>query len=334
MHLIRKCPGVVKYLDGETVYAFRGPVLYISYDNGLSWERRLKLPLHGFEQIQAGHPYLRRLFRSAVHHLIPLDELQFICLWKKTFFKLDIRDNTARRLNGVQGARPLALCRYKEKLFYGQYCNNPDRNPVSIYQSIDNGLTWEAVFTFSNIRHIHGIFLDPFYESLWVTTGDRDDEAALWITKDHFQTMDKIIGGSQKTRIVQPLFSPEAVFFASDAPQETNYIYRVDRQTKRVQPLQQIDGTVFFGFQDNCSLNFATVYEGSNPDHLPETAVWRSCDGRNWKKIWSAPKDLLPPKLFQYGQILFPGGKGLPNELWISPLSVSGDQHSFLLSEK
>jgi len=62
----------------------------------------------------------------------------------------------------ITGSRPLCICRKDETLYYGEYCNNPERRPVRIFASHDQGASWPVIYSFDDVRHVHGIFHDEY----------------------------------------------------------------------------------------------------------------------------------------------------------------------------
>jgi len=81
---------------------------------------------------------------------------------------------------------------------------------MRVFRSHDGGRNWEVVWTFAGIRHIHTVLANE--DEIWVTTGDLDEECGIWVTRDEFRTMDRIVGGEQRYRAVQLLFDQARCF--------------------------------------------------------------------------------------------------------------------------
>jgi hypothetical protein len=227
-----------------------------------------------------------------------------------------------------KGSRPLFICLSDEgDIYFGEYFDNQQRDVVKIYQSTDKGESYQVAYTFppKTIRHIHGIFQDPFTSQIWVTTGDYDHESAIWNTEDKFQNLEQVMGGEQKYRAVQLIFTKEYIYYGSDSPLEPNYLYRLNKQTRIVERLQEVQGSVFYGCLVGSKFFFATVAEPSEVNKDPYVYIWGSEDGRAWKVLKKYRKDPLPMKLFQYGQIHFPRGENKTDTLWYSPQGTKDD---------
>ena len=325
--------GLVHYVSENMAVASRCNRLYLSHDGGDSWQHFCTLPLPLALRARASSRLTRRLFRAMVHHVVRYEERRLVIVAYGRIYRYDLqRKALLPEQAPVCGSRPLALCQADaSRLYYGEYLGNPDRRPVHVLGSDDGGRYWQPVYTFSGIRHVHGVFYDPYTNAVWVTTGDTDAEVGLWMTPDHFRSLHHILAGSQQVRIVQPLFTSRYVYFGTDTPLEVNYLYRWERATGRIEPLQQVEGSVFYGCKVGTRLFFATVCEPSRVNRSRDVVLWGSTDGETWKTYLNLRKDLWPKRLFQYGQILFPNGPGTPSSLWVTPLATRHDQLSLRL---
>jgi len=216
-------------------------------------------------------------------------------------------------------------------LYYGEYRANPERSPVHVWRSVDGAATFHPAWTFTDVRHVHGVFVDPFDASaIWVTTGDDDTESAIWRTDDAFATLQPVVRGGQQARAVDLVFTPDAVYFGSDTPRERNFLYRLDRRTGAVERQQPVSGSVFWGHAtpDGWRL-FSTVVEKSAVNTGRYAELWAAPPDRDeWRCIYRARKDLFHDKYFDHGQLRFPAGPGTPGAVWVTPYAVTGDQRS------
>ena len=64
------------------------------------------------------------------------------------------------------------------RVLWGEYWANRERTEVHIVCSCDQGRSYEPVKTFSpgQVRHVHGVWQDPFEDGYWVLTGDEDKD--------------------------------------------------------------------------------------------------------------------------------------------------------------
>ena len=320
--------GIVHHL-GPRSYASRAGVLYCSRDGERSWAPLARLPLTPIQRIQSTGRLQRRLWRAAVHHVVPLSDETLVVFGYRTIYRFD----SAGRCIGVSalhGSRPLCVCVHRDVVYYGEYRANREGTPVHVWASADGGATWTAVHRFRGVRHVHGVFPDPYEEAFWITTGDDDRAAGIWRTQDRFHTIERVVGGSQQTRAVQLVFSRTHVYFGSDAPTAANHLYRLRRADRVVERLQPVDGPVYYGCRVRGHLFFSTACEPPTLRATRDVTVWGSADGETWRRIAAFPKDRWPARVFQHGHVLFPGGTPAPDAdgVWLTPVAVRGDQRS------
>lgn len=325
--------GIVHWVDGRHMVASRGLQLHASDDSGRTWRPLGRVPVSAAQRAKSLTATTRRFFRSHVGHVIPVRDESLLILAGNRFYELDLsrlsfRDQSAQ----LVGSRPLALARASStELYYGQYERNRERRPVSVFGSFDGGRTWSDVHEFRGVRHIHGVFHDPFEDCFWMTTGDDDHESALWRTDDRFKTVERVLGGSQQTRAVHLLFNEQYVYFGSDTPREPNFLYRLNRRTGAVEQLQAVGESVFFAAKVGSWLMFSTACEPSPVNTSQEAAVWGSPDGENWTCLQRRRKDFWPSLAMQHGQFWFPAGSGDTDRIWVTALAVEGHGTSWQL---
>ncbi len=330
MKLNRTVRGIIKHVDGVRIWNADGCHVRHSTDGGATWMSLPPIPLQWVRRMMSCHRLVRRATRMAIHHLLPLQYDRLLVLGFGGIHRWDPNGGRWLDLGLFRGSRPLAVARDdRNRIYYGEYHSNPERRPISIWMSPNDGDSWEVAHAFESVRHVHGVFWDPYARGLWVTTGDKDAEAALWFSMDGLRTLRQVLGGTQDFRIVQPIFTPAAVLFGSDGPDIRNHLFRFDRATGRVQKVQAVEGPVFYGTQSGSRRFLATVVEPSPVNRHRQATLWQSDDdGHSWRCQRAFRKDLLPPRLFQYGQILFPTGEPLRNQLWLTPFATEDDQIS------
>ena len=320
-------------------------------DCGETWTDTTTLPYTGLADRIFANRHGQRARRTGFHHMVPLTsesrhQAGFCIFANKSIYELDERNRLHWRAS-LNGSRPLCICSTAEMVFYGEYRSNQERSPISVWAASVNDLSkWSPIYTFNNIRHIHGVFVDPLDNSIWVTTGDFDSESALWRTDNNFETLEKIVGGSQQCRAVQLLFDRDHIHFASDAPDEVNHIYKLHRSSLNIEKSTTVAGPVFFGTTVGNSHFFSTVVEPSEINKTKYVELWRydfelntttnaiTKDSTTWYRFLKLKKDLLPMKIFQYGQIRFPYGPGDQNHLFFTPRSTTFDDNSFRIDVK
>lgn len=311
--------GRILNVSGRTLSLARGAKIYRSYDEGNNWFIWIKLPIAPWKRVAMEIPLLARLFRFGIHHLVFSGNKAIVIVNKESFL---IENNQVKSLGILNGSRPMSLYSNGDAVYYGEYRSNHERSPVHIWKLDFYACKWKAVWSFDTVRHVHGVFHDPFTDAVWVTTGDTDSEAAIWCTNDSFSTLKYVLGGSQQFRAVQLLFTLKYIYFGSDAPGESNYIYRITRSNYRVETLESVGGSVFYGCQIGEHMFFSTAVEPSKVNSTIFTELWYSNTGNQWHKVKVLKKDFLSMKYFQYGQILFPSGSSFRKSLYYSPFAT------------
>jgi hypothetical protein len=328
-------PGRVHCCYDGLLFAARGRHLFTSRDSGLTWECVLELPLGVKNGLQSMVPLFRRLLRQDVYHLVPVDQRIVVVFAFHAIFVCDYFSGTV--LSGptpIHGSRPLSVCLSPDgALYYGEYSGNKSRHPVHVFRSKDQGRSWSVVYRLEGVRHIHGIYHDRFEDAFWVTTGDTDTESAIWISKDRFQSLRKVLAGSQQARAIRLLFTPEHVYFGTDAPEAENHIYQLCRKTFCTKPVAHVGGPVFHGSITSSGLFFSTACEPSTVNREREAVVWHSTDGNSWRPFLKFHKDALPMKLFQYGQVFFAEGQENSLGVWLTPFATRSSQQSLYYDE-
>jgi hypothetical protein len=322
--------GRILYADAATLWLARGPEMFVSQDAGRHWASIGRLHAPYMLSMATRSRYLRRLMRLGFHHFLPVGE--GIGIAGRAIVALDSASGFFHAISEVHGSRPLALASGQGLICYGEYHSNKDRRPVSVWASEDGGITWDAAWTFAGVRHVHGVFFDSFSDEYWVTTGDSDSESAIWVTRDRFGSMDRVLGGSQQYRAVTLCFDHSHVYFGSDSPSERNHIYRLSRTSGEVERMHPVGSSVFYGCTVGNDQFFSTALEPSPVNAQDYAEVWRGRRGCEWQRIARLRKDGLPCRLFQYGQVQFPAGPGDGMNLYMTPVGTDGDQRTFRLA--
>lgn len=256
----------------------------------------------------------RRLFRAEIRSLYHFQNDTWMCIAKKGLFRYNKENKKFEKCCEIEkGSRPMNLCQAQDgTIYYGEYCYNPDRKPMRIFQSKNNGESWSVAYVFQNgeINHIHGIFNDPYTGRLWVATGDDDGACVFGYTEDGFKTFVREYAGSQQYRVCVPLFTPDEIVFATDSQYEKNLIRSIDRKTGEIKDWQTIQGSGIYAAQNGKLMLVSTTVEPSEVNKDQSSHLWYSWDGHNWKELISFEKDCLPKTYFQFGSIRFPNYEG------------------------
>lgn len=324
-------PGRVVYIDPDEIWLADAVRLLVSRDGGSRWQSAGRLSLGLASRFAVATDPGRRLTRAGVHHLLPHQGIAFA--GRQIFLREPARPEPIfRRAASVRGSRPLCVATDGQTVYYGEYRGNPDRTPVHVWASRDGGRSWTAVYEFRNVRHVHGVHYDAWTGAFWVTTGDDDEESAIWRTVDGFRTLERVAGGTQQLRVVQLVFTKEHVYFGSDTPRAQNHLYRLHRGGSRPERLQPVGSSVFFGCRVGRHLFFSTAAEPSDVNSTRRAEIWHSADGEHWSLLRSFTRDWWPSRLFQYAQVTFPAGPGDGRRVYFTPQGVVGGGRTVAVS--
>ena len=251
----------------------------------------------------------RRFMRAEITALYHLADGSSLAIARKGIFRCESGSKKFYKCFSVKrGSRPMNLCITPSgEIFFGEYFANVSKSAVNIYTSKDGGKSWNVAYTFAkgNINHIHGLYWDKYTKSIWVVTGDRENECIIGYTKDDFKTLNIVFRGGQEYRSCVLFFYPEYVVYATDSQYIQNEIKCFDRTTHEIRVIQQVQGSVIKGTQCGDRVMISTAVEPSDVNLGRESYVWTSDNGLEWQQIYHGTKDCLP-SIFQFALFEFP----------------------------
>jgi len=276
-----------------------------------------------------------RMFRDGFHALAVLPSGGLVAAVPGAIVTLRPGETEFRRTHTItRGTRPLHITAVPGgAVFWGEYFDNPSRDEVHIYASTDGGATWSVTYTFpkGSIRHVHNIVHDPWENCLWILTGDYGDECRILRASCDLSRVEAVLQGNQQARAVALVPTEAALFFSSDTPLESNYIYRLDRQGALSQ-LAPISSSSIYGCHVAGHVFFSTMMEPSevNPDrHVRVYGYDTGGDSghcaQDWQPLLAWRKDRWPMGLFQYGNAFLPDGNNTTPYLAVTTVAVETD---------
>lgn len=271
----------------------------------------------------------RRFMRAEVTALYHLADGSSLAIARKGVFRCENGAKKFYKCFSVErGSRPMNLCITPSgEIFFGEYFANMGKSAVNIYTSKDGGKSWSVAYTFAegNINHIHGLYWDKYTESIWIVTGDRENECIIGYTNDGFKTLNIVFRGGQEYRSCVLFFYPEYVVYATDSQYIQNEIKYFDRTTHEIRIIQQVQGSVIKGTQCGDRVMISTAVEPSDVNLGRESYVWTSDNGLEWQQIYEGTKDGLP-SIFQFALFEFPNYYAeKPTRLLFSGRAVKND---------
>ncbi|MFD1514721.1 WD40/YVTN/BNR-like repeat-containing protein, partial [Halomarina rubra] len=71
--------------------------------------------------------------------------------------------------SGPMGVLPTSVCVTDDAVYLAEYPLGDD--PARVLVSRDDGVTWTTFHERDDVRHFHGVYRDPYTDTLWGTTG-------------------------------------------------------------------------------------------------------------------------------------------------------------------
>ena len=178
------------------------------------------------------------------------------------------------------------------------------------------------------VRHVHGVFHDPYRGGEWVLTGDRGEECALWFTPDGFRTLEPVVRGVQRARAVTVLPTPKALVVPMDSPVERNWIQLLDPGSGRLEPVAELPGSSFHSGRAGELLLVSTAVERSRVNTAQYAALFASLDGERWCEVARLERDLPllrnAPPFFQWPTLALPAGTGSDEHVFATGQALRG----------
>jgi hypothetical protein len=248
-------------LSGYTVEWAEPNNFYLSQRNSLFHSTTLKPPFQQIATIDA--PFWKqavsnlrlaqRLLRFMVSNVVPLSNGDLFVTFDKSVGI--VRDGRFQALKGL--VRPCRVLRGAcaitgtSDICFGEYLANTERGKMRIYKYTvgDEALTVAYTFAPNSIRHIHGLYFDPFTYSIFCLTGDAEKESQIIQIFDGFQNVEVIGQGDETWRAVSILFSADSFYYGTDAEFRANHIFKFDRKSRERKSLGEVNGTVFYSKQ-------------------------------------------------------------------------------------
>jgi glycosyltransferase involved in cell wall biosynthesis len=316
----------IQRVEGKLAYASHGYKILRSTNEGSNWEEDGVVPVAWWRKLLAPHPILNRIIRGRVFGVLPLASGARIGLVFGMIARAEPQSPDYRCVfRFPRGSRPLNMCLTpKNKIFCGEYFLNLQRlDPVHVYGSQDEGINWDIAYTFpkGSICHIHRVVYDSYDDAILVCTGDKDQEVAIYQTKDEFRTLKPLVGGAQEYRTASLIPCPDFLLYGTDNPDGQNFIIALDRRTNKVERLQKIPGPVLYGGYVGEQVAFATMIEKRHH----EITVWAG-HGKAFRQVayFKADKsNWLWRELVGYSTVVLPEGSGSPGGLFCTPVGTA-----------
>lgn len=318
---------VVNYINGDRIFVDNGYEVYSSNGGGGNWVYDGFVPVTSWRRLICFSSLLQRTTRGGISLLLPLPDGTRLAVTAGRIWRADPGSRTyAPVFELSKGSMPLSLCTDADgAVLWGEYHLNLLRSdPIRIYRSEDSGRTWETAFTFSagSVCHIHKIVHDPYENVLWICTGDRDREVAIFRKDKSFTTMSPLVQGNQEYRTVALIPLPDCLLYGTDNPRGDNFIIGLDRKTGKVRRVQAIPGPVVYGCRVGNMAAFSTMVERQ----VHEATLWVGNEKKMEKVAhFNAFKGArVMRELAGYPTAVLPDGESEWPNLYFTPRGIRG----------
>ncbi len=296
------------------------------------------LPLSSKERFFMRFSLAARAMRLVNFTCCQLEDNKVLMAYRSIVYLIDINKRTIKKSFSIdKGKRPLFFCSVKTGhqltkagIYYGDYCGNSTKNPISIYHIDPVSFEKEIVYTFEKgmVNHVHNVVYDEGRDCIWIFTGDFGDAAAIWRTTDNFQSVECVFKGSQDYRADVVTIYKGDIWYATDAPFAPNHLMRLHESSNGwiLEKVAKLNGPVIYGGRMGDKLVFSTDVESDGLyrnrfDALTSRKLGKGIKDyyaylyslnlrtRELQIIYQCKKDILPFVVFQFGAIMFPDGE-------------------------
>ena len=171
---------------------------------------------------------------------------------------------------------------------------------------------------------LHNIVHDPWENCLWILTGDYADECRVLRASCDFSTVDTVLQGNQQARAVALVPTDDGLYFSSDTPLESNFMYHLDRKGGLSQ-LSHLSSSSIYGCRVGSHVFFSTMVEPSEVNHDRHVRIYGGNSSEGWRPLLDWKKDRWPMGLFQYGNAFLPDGNNSTQFLAVTTIAVEAD---------
>lgn len=316
--------------------------------------KKIKTPIPFIKSIISFIKPIHRLLRLGAKNGVYAMGKIFIIINKKLYSISTDEFYLKMEYQYEKGSGPLHLINiegienFKDGLYFGDYFGNNSKEPINITRRNYDG-SFEVIYTFEKgkTNHIHNLIPDKYNNCVWILAGDFNDAASIWKAKNNFDTVERVVFGSQQYRSCLAFPTKDGLLYMTDNQFEQNYIRLLTNIENSYvsEPIKKINGSVIYGCIVGDKIVFSTSTEPSvtyknkilnllvrkpglgiikNESHIISGSLK---DG--FHIIDKNKKDFLPYRLFQFGTIMFPAGKNPTNKLFsYSVGNIKNDLHT------
>lgn len=231
------------------VAKYNGVYLLNKKTKNLIFKGHVKIPW--YDNIFKYFRFYQRLRRLIFYNIIPIGNNRYFLSFSNKIGYLDEKGDFISIINKSKSFKILnnGLSVDGDYIYYGEYfANNKRDKEVSIYRFSKKTFENKIVYSFppKNIRHIHGIYKDPFTKYFYVLTGDMPNECRIYISKDKFKSVQLIGGGDESWRAVSLVFTERFIYYGTDSEFISNHVYSLNKKSFSRKKIGSLSGPVYY----------------------------------------------------------------------------------------
>lgn len=302
-----------------------------STDDGASWQRILTIPRPFKRAMVEPFRMLCRLFRHEVRTMLPLADGSYVVSTRQGMYFAESGQRAMIRARVADGGQPASypMCVNQMpdgRIVWGEYSGVKSVGRRRLFYSDDAGRSYRVAheFALDEISHVHNVFYDATLDRLWVFTGDHGPHAGMALLTPDFKAIEWVGRGEQKYRAVMAFDLGESLVYGTDTEVEDNYIYRLDKRTRRIDRLAETDGSCIHACRCGPWFVLSTTAERTKTSAGRVASLWVSSDAQHWHRVLSCRKDCWSYKYFQFGSLVLPRGDSGKNVLMYSGQALRG----------
>jgi hypothetical protein len=323
------------FMHEDYLLAAKGSAIYRCSFDLKQQEFIVQLPSASFRHYLGSYfRIFNRIFRASPTKAQQVGEHQFIIFRRSQIWFVDVSRRVANLECIIPDGRTALDCvsldfaNFSSMHVFGEYFDNPLRNPVSIWGRSHDSSAWRVLFTFqaNTIDHIHAIVPDYKRKVVWILTGDFGHAAGIWISNPDFTDVQPVLRNNQMYRAAWLVDIDGRLIYATDSQFEENGVYELSNINGNwmSSKLTSVDASSIYSAKGVGANYFSTSIE---PGQLSGVLLKDLLDRKpgpgiksNFSKIYSvdsnaliheifsAKKDWIPPRLGQFGCFIFPSG--------------------------
>lgn len=324
----------------DGIVAYRKKTFYL-----INKEKKMKIcSVKQRDLLDFFHIFNRLLRRDVRCGCYTDDDYYFF--WMKSLYRLKINEKRIDKLYNVPRGEstPLNVVegRGEYTVLWGEYGRNEDKHEVCIYGLHRTGtINVVKKLKGKNVRHVHNIIFDGS-DGYYVFCGDNEKDAGIYYFHNEWKEEEVVLVGTQNARAVVGFITKKGILFATDSVSEQNYIFLMQKCGNKwnKREICKINGSVIYGTRCKNGFIISTTVEspesskgkiqcllsrkrgkGILSDEVDMIYINEDMEPRI---VYTASKDRLPYKLFQYGCFKFPEGLEKAEEIVFFPLAVKG----------